>query len=91
MLYPISVGAANFGIPGILGKFKTVNASTTLTKTETTMVPTHPNFLPCQINNVKTKTSVPKAIAFGIVSVDATLTCPEKGACQKLHEVHLCA
>ena len=60
MLYPISVGAANFGIPGMLGRFETVKASAAITNKETAMVPIHPAFFPCHINTAKTTTSKPK-------------------------------
>jgi len=53
------VGAANFGIPGMLGKPKSVRTSAALTKTETTIVPDQPIFLHRQIKTAKTRTSKP--------------------------------
>jgi hypothetical protein len=44
----------------MLGKFKTVKASATMTNKETATVPIHPAFLPCQTNTAKTKTNKPK-------------------------------
>ncbi len=62
MLYVISIGAANFGIPGMLGKFKSVRISTMVTKIKTTIVPSHPIFLPCQRKIANIVTSSPNAM-----------------------------
>ena len=62
MLQAISVGAANFGIPGMVGKFKTAKASAMLTNMETAMVPAQPASLPCQINHAKIMVKTPNAM-----------------------------
>ncbi len=51
---------ANLGIPGMLGKSRSVKESTTITNNETAIVPTHPAFLPRQIRTAKTTVKPPK-------------------------------
>ena len=55
----ISVPAANSGMPGMLGRFSNVNASTTVTNNEVETVPSQPQRLPIQIPYVKRMTRSP--------------------------------